>query len=691
MKRMSKLLLIFIMCLSIILQGVPSIAADDKEKEKEEPTYKTKYTAKKVKKPPYCISVDGTEDKDFADPVWDAGSKTRINIIGQCDDDKIGSEWEFKVNVYILFSGETEPIEGLEGSFKVGIYADLKGEKKANMTDIAEKRKEKEKEEETQRKTYTPRPKPPKYDATQEEMKKMESPTKEVYKTEFDIDLKGNISNWDSTSIYGKLGKGDQQYEAHVNMLPEDTTVESKAKVKLTVYSENDVVAEITVDGKTYGPYAGIFTCQEDLDVQRKDTGTWPIWGIWTDANPYERMPNVTGDYETIKKQIEENQNPKKVNYMEGRWVSLKKGRGDETSTYSTLQVSETDITYEEGEIWLFPGNFLFKPKARTVYSRDMTEELHSYNIPEYTVGITYYTGSDTISYQGFGMLIRVRDPNVIGVWSSIGNLPMPNVESDSDIPAGTWYEFKKVGNEEQAKASRYHTGAYTFTRIISNEDKSIVIDKGTTIMMPVFDNENITLSNIESERIDENGTKTKSTKEDEIIGVSDYNKSEGTIKYNAIEYTLIPGMSIEGSWSTLEPSVKAPDIKSGSFKVRDENGNAFDPPADSQWLDFNKGEKTLTWTKMVSEPAGILVETSKYRTFGEDMLLLTDIKGSFYANPGTDIESFEDEEYMYGEKLLHVELIEREIEGKKGKVPVSFTIEGEGKFLPILEGKEQE
>ncbi len=686
MKRMSKLLLIFLLCLSMILQGVPSIAADDKEKEKEEPTYKTKYTAKKVKKPPYCISVDGTEDKDFADPIWDAGSKTRINIIGQCDDDKIGSEWEFKVKVFILFSGETEPIEGLEGSLKMGLFAELDGTKKADMTDIAEKRKEKAEEEKKERKTYTPRPTPPKIDATPEEMRKMESATKEVYKTEFDIDLKGNISNWDSQTVHGKLGKGDQQLDVHADFLPEDTTVKSKAKVKLSVYSENDVVAEITVEGKTYGPYAGIFTCREDLETQRKDSGTWPIWGVWTDANPYERMPNVSGDYETIQKQIEENQNPKKINYMEGRWVSLKKGKGDDPSTYSTLQVSETDITHEEGEIWPYPGSMQFKPKARTVYSRDMTEELRSYKIPDYTVSITYFTGSDRISYQGFGMLIRVRNPNVIGVWSSIGNLPMPNLERDSDIPMGTWYEFKKGGSEEQAKVSKYYSAAYTFTRIISNKDKSIVIDKGTAIMMPVADRDHITLSNIESERIDENGTKTKSTKEDEIIGVSDYSKSEGTIKYNAIEYTSIPGMSIEGSWSTLEPSVKAPDVESGSFKVRDENGDAFDPPADSQWLDFDKGEKTLTWTKMVSEPAGILVETSKYRTFGEDLLLLTDTKGSFYASPGTGIESFEDEEYMYGEKLLHVEKIEKEIEveGKKEKVPVSFTIEGEGKFLPI-------
>lgn len=684
MKRVSKLFLIFIICLSMIMQGVHSIAAD--EKEKEEPTYKSKYTAKKVKKPPYCISVDGSEDKDFADPVWDVDSKTRINIIGQCDDEKIGSQWQFYVKVFVLFSGETDPIEGLDGSLKIGLFAQLDGTAKADMTDIAEKRKEKAEEEKKERKTYTPRPTPPKIDASPEEIRKMESSTKEVYKTEFDIDLQGNISNWDSETVYGKLGKGDQYTEVHADFMPEDTTVKSKAKVKLSVFSENDVVVEIEMEGKTYGPYAGIFTCRDDLETQRKDSGTWPIWGVWTDVNPYERMPNAPGDYKTIQEQIKKNEKPKKINYKEGRWVSLKKGKGDEPSTYSTLQVSEEDITYEEGEMWPFPGSSLFKPKARTVYSRDMTEEISSYKLPDYTVHITYYTGSDRINYQGFGMLIRVRNPNVLGIWSSVGALPMPNVERDSDIPIGTWYEFKKGGSEEQAKASSYCSAAYTFTRIISDKDKSIVIDKGTAIMMPVADNDLITLSSIESEKIEKNGTKTKSTKEDEIIGISDYSKSEGTIEYNEIEYTSIPGMSIEGRWSTLEPSVKAPDVKSGSFKVRAENGNAFDPPADSQWLDFDKGEKTLTWTKMVSEPAGILVETSKYRTFGEDLLLLTDIKGSFYANPGTGIESFEDEEYMYGEKLLHVEKIEKEIEveGEKVKAPVSFSIEGEAKFLPI-------
>lgn len=682
MKRSSKILLIFLLCLSMILQGVPSIAAD--EKEKEEPTYKTKYTAKKVKKPPYCITVDGTEDQDFADPIWDTGSKTRINIIGQCDDEKIGSEWQFYVKVFILFSGETEPIEGLEGSLKMGLFAELDGTAKADMTDIAEKRKEKEEEEKKERKTYTPRPTPPKIDASPEEIKKMEAPTKEVYKTEFDIDLKGNISNWDSQTVHGKLGKGDQQLEVHADFLPEDTTVQSKAKVKLSVYSENDVVVEIELEGKTYGPYAGIFTCREDLEFQRKDSGTWPIWGVWTDVNPYERMPNAPGDYETIQKQIKKNETPKKINYKEGRWVSLKKGKGDVASTYAILQVSEEDITYEEGEIWPFPGSSLFKPKVRTVYSRDMREELSSRKPLDYTVSITYFTGNDSITYQNFGRLIRVRNPNVLGVWSSIGNLPMPNVEKDSDIPTGTWYEFKKGGSEEDAKASAGFSAAYTFTRITSNKDKSLEIDKGTAIMMPVGDDDLIVLSAIESEKITKDGQKTKSTKEDETIGVSDYSKSEGTIKFSYIEYTSIPGLSLEGSWSTLNPPVKAPDVESGSFKVRDEDGNAFDPPADSQWIEFNKKDKTLTWTKMISEPAGILREKASYKTFGEDLLLLTDIRADFTALPGSGYESFKDKEYMYGEKLLHVAYEEKEVDDEK--MPVSLTIEGEAKFLPIIE-----
>ncbi|MGI6086138.1 MAG: hypothetical protein ACOYIF_12020 [Acetivibrionales bacterium] len=162
--------------------------------------------------------------------------------------------------------------------------------------------------------------------------------------------------------------------------------------------------------------------------------------------------------------------------------------------------LSDEDITYEEGEIWPYPGSAMFKPKTRKVYSRDMKEEISSSKPLDYTVHITYYTGSDRINYQNFGMLIRVRNPNVLGVWSSVGSLPMPDVEKDSDIPAGTWYEFKKGGSETDAKASAGFSAAYTFTRIISDNDSNLVIDKGTAIMMPVGDHDIVELSDAGSD-----------------------------------------------------------------------------------------------------------------------------------------------------------------------------------------------
>jgi hypothetical protein len=83
----------------------------------------------------------------------------------------------------------------------------------------------------------------------------------------------------------------------------------------------------------------------------------------------------------------------------------------------------------------------------------------------------------------------------------------------------------------------------------------------------------------------------------------------------------------------------------------------------------------------MISQPDGILVRSGKYRTFGEDLLLLTDIKGSFYARPGTEMKSFTDEDYMYGEKLLQVE---QKTDDKDN--PISLSIAGEATFLPIKE-----
>lgn len=127
----------------------------------------------------------------------------------------------------------------------------------------------------------------------------------------------------------------------------------------------------------------------------------------------------------------------------------LKQGKKEDPTTYATLQVSKDDITYEMGEIWPYPGSAMFKPNALTIYSKDLLPVTRTYKPMDYELTITYHTANDTITYPRFGTLVRVRDANLLGVWSSKGNLEMP-VSGDANVPVDIWYEFVR-GKEDTA------------------------------------------------------------------------------------------------------------------------------------------------------------------------------------------------------------------------------------------------
>ena len=684
MKNRIKLILIPLLCASLLLQGNPVVAAGDSDN--NEPTSKTKYTAKRIKKPPFCITVNGNEDKDFSTQPWDAGSQTKINIIGQRNDDSIAGDWQFYVTFSMVFSGETEKIQGVNGTLQMGISAQVDGSAKGDMIDLTEKKKKEKEEKKDDWKPLFPEPAPKKPAPVHSDpntIRNSQEAPKELYQCEFDVDLAGTMQNMGQNTVYGKLTSGSQWVSVDANFLPDDGNVKTKGKVRLIIDSNNNVIAYIETDGKPYGPYAGVFTCEEELETKRRDSGTWPIWGVWTDVNPYEPMPDTAKDAKTVSEQIKNDEEVKKIKYPEGRWVKLLQGKKEDVTTYTTLQGSAEDITYESGEIWPYPGSAMFKPDALTVYSKDLKEVLRTYKPMEYELVITYHTANDTITYPRFGSLVRVRNADLLGVWSSIGNIPMPAVSGNADIPMGTWYEFVRGGGDTAEKTQKGYSAAYTFTRIISKKDKSPEIDKGTAIIMPIAGNELVLLTGIETEVVAPDGTKTKleKAKDNETLTVTDFNKSEGKVKLGLSEYTFIPGLKLKGSWSTIDPPVGPPDAKNGVFMLRDENDEVFDPPADGQWVDFDSDKKTFTWTQMLQGPDGILARKGKYRTFGKDLLLLSEIKGSFYPRPGMDIQGFEDEDYMYGEKLFHVEQ-----KSHKENNPVSMSIVGIAEFLPITE-----
>lgn len=683
MKRKINTVLMMVICLSMILQGSPVGAAGGGKADggnENETTHTTKYTVKKVKVPPFCITINGSEYEDLSsgDPII-AGSTKMLHVIGRREEKEVGGEWKFFVTFYVDAQALAVP-EELEGSIYLGLMAELEGEATGVMKDLAEERKKEEEEKKNEWKpvfpSKSPTPKPTPIHTDPEYIRNYKSPPRTLYKCEFDVNLSGSIQNIGPYTVYGKIGIKDQWSIIEENFLDANSDIEDTGKVTITVDSANNAIAYIEIKGKKYGPFNGVFTCEEDLDIQRKDSGTWPIWGVWTDRNPYQPMPDVEKDFETVQSQIKSGQTPKKINYPEGRWVLLDKGSKDDPRSYATLEVSAEDITFETGEIWPYPGSALFKPKYKRVFSKDLTEEIATFYPPEYDLVIRYNEASDTILYPTFGVLVRVRNVNIVGIWSSIKDELMPDIEANADIPEGIWYEFRRGGDEDDKKIWGY-TSAYMFTRITSNKDDTIEIDKGSVIMMPIKDREFITLSDIKCERIAADGTKTEFEKEDETMVVSGNGK--GRINFNMREFYAVSGLSLKGTWTTMSPQVEPPAIGKGSFKVRDEDGDAFDPPKDAKWIEFNASKGTFVWTEMLEEPDGILVMTGNFRTFGKDLLILTEIKGSFYARPGSSAESFENRDYMYGEKIYQVR---QEVDDAKN--PISLDIESIGKFKPV-------
>lgn len=678
MKKKLSLILIFILFTGFLLQSTPATAeggsaATAATKDKNESTHSTKYTAKKIKNPPYCIVVNGNENNDLSTDPWNAGDTASINIVGQRDDKSIAGEWQFYVSFSYEFSGETEEIKGTSGTLKMGLSARLDGTGKGTMVDLAAKKKKQDEEDKKNGVKREPPPKQVPVHADDPNMvKNSKAAPEELYQTEFDIDMKGTLQNTNGqNTVSGTISSpnGSQWVTADMNFLTGDNSnVDEKGKLKIIIDGDNNVIATLEISGHSYGPYAGVFTCEEELNVKRKDTFTWPIWGVWTDVNPYEPMPNLSKDVTTVNDQIKNNETPKKINYPEGRWVKLKQGKKEDAATYSTIEVSKEDITFETGEIWPYPGSAMFKPSERTVYSKDLQTVLKTEERMEYEQVITYSTASDTIQYPGFGRLVRVSDANLLGVWSSIGKLDMPDVTKVSDVPPGTWYEFVRGSYDESDKAQRGFSAPYTFTRLVVGSDKSVKMEKGSAVIMPIADEELVLLTDLDSGG------------EDESLVVSEFNKDDGTVLLGGRKYTLIPGLSLKGNWSSMDPPIAAPDAEAGEFSSKDENGGVVDPAKDAQWISFDKEKKSFAWTQILESPDGILVRKGSYRTIGKDLLLLTKIKGSFYARPGKDGQSFKDQDYMYGEKLF---VVNQEV---KDEDPVSLSISSIGKFLPVKE-----
>lgn len=658
----------------------PTPSPQAKEDENETKTT-TKYSVKRIKKPPFCIVVNGDQYKDYSTDPWNAGSTTTVNIVGKRDDESIEGEWEFHINFNWDLSGQTHQFEGLVGGLQIGIGAKLEGKGKGKVVDLVKLQKKEDKEREEKGISPTPTIKAvPIHEEDPNMVRNSKEAPKELYKGEAEIELKGTLVNTrGDKTVSGTISNpsGDQWLTAEMNLL-DDSQINEKAKVRIMIDSDNNVVAYLDCAGKTFGPFVGIFTCEEELDIKRKDTTTYPIWGVWTDVNPYEPMPNLTKDLEKIKEQLEKGETPKKINYPEGRWVQLKKGKKDEANTYKMLQVSFDDITYEEGEIWPYPGSAMFKPARITVYSKDLLTILNEKQPLDYSQIIQYNTATDTIFYAGLGRLVRVRNSNLLGVWSSVGEIDMPDLQNVQNAPAGTWYEFVRATGEASEEAHIGFSAAYAFTRIIVNPDKSMEIDKGSAVIMPIAEEEFVELSDIKSERIAADGTKIVHQKEDESLLVSDFNKGESTILFSRLKYTLIPGLALKGSWTTVDPPVKAPNPEIGEFSIPDADGRYVDPPGDAQWISFDREKKTFSWTQVLQDEGGIFVRTGDYRTIGKDLLLLTNILGSFYALPGTDGESFQNKPYQNGEKLFVIKHVVKEDK------PISLTISGAGEFLPL-------
>lgn len=629
-------------CLSVILLVTnikTPIGAVDKTPTPtptDEVQHDGKVSGKFERQPPYVITVEDRNEYDYSQPGIKATETSYLTLIGQCDDDSANGEWNFSFRFRDKYVSETEKMGELIGSIGMGIEVFGTG-----VSDATMKKPEKKK--------ATPTPVPSDDDLPLASLEPSGPPVVNTCKFETTMALEiANTENAGSITGFLMAPNGESRVDANVDLLNGQGGGTVSVKALINVFDDDRVRVEFTVDGKSMY-FDGVLTSEKELTVKRKESFKWPIWGVWTDINPYEPMPNVLKDLDALK------ENPdKKIAYPVGQWLMLKAGRKEIPSTYAFVQSTDEKVIFESGEIWPYPGSGMFVPLVRKELSPNLKEVI-SENLPNrYTIDMNYRTATDGLWVPVFGNLVRVRDAILYGTWSSAGDIPVPQKGQEASVPDGTWIEFSRdtSGSAIDNTISGY-SGQSIFTRTIIQSGKVEQVDKGTAITIPLADEEMVHLLAIQSTRGD-----VVSELPDETLILSGYDKAAGTVELNQVQYVNVSGGGPGGLWCSDYNPTYPPDVAHGAFRAKDASGKIVDQDEGTIWIAFDNKAKTFTRTQLLTEPIGYLVESGKFRTVGGNVLVLMDMTASFYPDPEqSDLcLGFQNRLNTIGEQLLPFE-----------------------------------
>ena len=602
----------------------------------DEVAHEGKVSGKWVRTPPFVITVEDKDGYDASQSGVSASQAGWLTMIGQCDDDRVDGAWQFSFRFRYVYASETEKMVELVGGLGMGV--ELTGTGTADATMAAPEKKKKTTPSESAKNgdplaPLTPDGPPASFSCT--------------FETTMALEI---VRPESAGSISGFLmaPTGESRVDARLDLLGGQGGGTVPVKARINVFGDDRVRVAFSVDGKPMY-FDGVLTSEKELDVRRKESWKWPIWGVWTDRNPYEPMPNVPKDLEALKEKPD-----KKIAYPLGQWLMLKAGRKDDPSTYAFVQSTDSGVVYEQGEIWPYPGSARFVPRTRKEMSKDL-RSVQSETVPDgYAIDMTYRTATDSLWVPAFGHLVRVRDAILYGAWSTAGDVAVPQKGQKASVPDGTWLEFSRDTSENaQAMSVSGYSGQSLFTRTVIRDGTVQRVDTGTAITMPIAEEEMVHLVNLVSTIGDQ-----VSELPDETLLVTQYDKAAGTVDLNQVSYTSVTGAGPGGVWCSAVPVTRPPDAARGAVLAMDPQGAMIAPDPGTVWMQFNNKAKTFTRTTLLDDPIGYLVETGRFRTVGGNVLVLFDMTAGFFPDPekGDLDAAFQNRPNTIGEQVLPFE-----------------------------------
>ena len=452
----------------------------------------------------------------------------------------------------------------------------------------------------------------------------------------------------------------------------------------LTIDDKDNAKADLVYTDQ-FGSYTheltGQLTCQKSIETKLKISKKFPIWGTWTDKDPYAAVPKILADHQKRQTQLaaKKTDPSAKVDtivYNNGKWLTLVKGKTlvqkspfdpkNEPYVYQMIEITDEFIQFEIGEIWLgvslgmHPTEKYYFPRDHQNNTALFSEPLSAYSQPlsESFLNLSYNSITDTIRPTlGFFMgttLYRVKGPAFYDTWSNVKGVEKPDPKSVRST-AGTWYDFaiqKGVytdGKDKDGNPAKVYeppeVGGANFEKVTVHKNGTAEVLSGSAEINALSDyivcyvEKRVTYDangKATTENYGNDNAKGDEDDDDEfdyeelIIAYSDYNKAAGTIKFDGETFYKVSKATLNGTWSTQEAAPPLPDASNKD--AREAIARNYKVPV--LWYKFNS--PGMDFTRLTWRPGeGLLIETGAYRNLGDGRIVLDNIVGTFYGSDG--------------------------------------------------------